>query len=416
MLTDNSFNSLDAMIDAYAAVSAYVEHVPELEQQITDAYIAATQSEPEFDSYNSLIGRGGAYKEYWSRQVAWVSQHILGNRSYCVGNYVLIKKGDKYQSPLIKQLELLGWESDSSTITKNFYEEYQSSGAAKRIDAMVVDRRNSTVYIIAGYQFEAAAVKGKRIDDLPLFQENPEVKGEFHLAARRSLTRSVLLTHDLLKRAFPKCNVVPVIAAVDEIYSGLNQVFVDISSLAIRESREETKSLKSRTLVSLGACTVLNPCKTQGNRYPDRVRFLPKWPVADKLNLLPVDRATRCLMLLSILWKRQKTAPEKLATMRATSLGKEIQSVYGVSYPDDLRRHDLEDCLERTGLIERPAFEGNAFALTPRGVARVLLSRRMLTGQTDLETDEDLRTHVLHHIYSHAELWATYRRGNSSII
>ncbi len=415
MAADNSFNSLDAMIDAYAAVSAYVEHVPELEQQITDAYITASKSEPEFDSYNSLLGRGVSHKENWSRQVAWASQHLLGSRAYCVGNYVLIKRGGKYHSPLIKQLELLGWKSNLGSISKGFYQEFQESGAVKRVDALVVDKGQSTIYIVAGYQFEAASIKGKQVDDLPLFRENPDIEREFHIAARRSLTRCVLLTHDLLRAAFPQCRIVPVIAAIDEIYSGLNQVVIDISPIAVRESRKEAKEHSSHSLISLGACPILNPCKLRNNRFPDRIRFLPDWPVSDKLNLLPIDRATRCLMLLSLLWRRQKNVVDKLVTMRAVLLGKEIEKVYGVSYPEDLRRHDLEDCLERTGLIERPAFEGNAFALTPRGVARVLMSRRILTGQTDLETDEDLCTHVLHHIHNHAEIWAAYRRGNSSI-
>jgi len=285
------------------------------------------------------------------------------------------------------------------------YKEYQESGAVKRVDAIVVDQKKSTVYIVVGYQFEAASVKGKQVDDLPLFHESSGFEGKLHIAARRSLTRCVLQTHDLLKSAFPRYTVVPVILAMDEIYSGLNQVVIDVSSVAMRESHKDVRQLSSHSLISLGACAILNPCKLKDNRFPDRVRFLPDWLARDKLNLLPIDRATRCLMLLSLLWQRQRKAPDKLVTMRAITLGKEIENVYGVSYPEDLRRHDLEDCLERTGLIERPAFEGNAFALTPRGVARVLMSRRMLSGQSELETDDDLRTHVLHHIHNGLSSW-----------
>lgn len=404
------------MIDAYAAVSAYVEHVPELEQRITEAYLEACGSQPEFDSFKSLLGRGYPATESWIRQIAWASQHLLGARSLCVGNQIIVKRGRGYESPLIDQLGLLGWEAGDSRVSDVLAEEFERSGATRRLDAMVVNQRQSIVYLVKGYQFQSAIDKGRSIDDLPLFSGDPSTEGGLRLAVPRGVIRSVAYAHDIVKAAYADIEVVPVILAMDDIYGGLRQALVDVSPLIMRSQVDEAKKSSARRAISLGGCPVIDQPFMASFRLPDRVRFLPKWPVSDQLNLLPVDRACRCLMLLSILWKRQRLTPDKLVSMRAVALGRDVGKTYKVAYPDDLRRHDLEDCLERSGLIERPAFEGNSFALTPRGVARVLLSRRLLVGQSDLESSDDLRRHVLHHIHAHAELWAKYRRGSSSVI
>ncbi|PKL34052.1 MAG: hypothetical protein CVV40_00120 [Planctomycetes bacterium HGW-Planctomycetes-2] len=118
-------------------------------------------------------------------------------------------------------------------------------------------------------------------------------------------------------------------------------------------------------------------------------------------------------MVMNCLWAKQRLNPNKLVILGGSAINEMVEQEYSLHYPKEMRRHDLEDCLERNGYVERPAYEGAQFALTPRGVARVLFFKRMFAGMSDVEIDEDLDHHILSHIYRQADIWAQYRDGKA---
>jgi hypothetical protein len=407
VLRDNDIEYLDAMIDAYAAVAAYVERLPELEEKITEAYRSVCAARPEFDSFNSLIGGGRDKREQWARHVAWVSQHVFGNRAHCVGNKILLSRDGQFASPLIEQLSLQGYEPYKARLPSAQVLVGSPVDALKQIDAMVVDRPTNTVFVVKGLVYERATLGRLRpvVAEPSLFA--PVAPGQSQMYVPRKRIGCLGLAYAALKYAFPRLRVVPVVLVVDDPFHGWGFEAYDVTP-----AMTNLEECKPRSLAEYERIASTSDLRHRGVDS-DELRYLPKWALVDPFNLLPTDRATRSLIALNIIWNKQREHVDRLAVVRASAIGDMVRGKYHIEYPSDLRRHDLEDCLERGGLIERPAFEGNAYALTPKGLARLLLARRLFEGRLEMEDDEDVRSHILNHVHRQAELWARYRSGTA---
>lgn len=405
VLRDNDIRYLDSMIDAYAAVTAYVDRVPELESKIAIAYQQVCASRPEFDSFSSILTGGTPHRERWVRHVAWTAQHAFRARAYCVGNKVLLKKDGQVESPLVHQLRILGYQTVGPTSWSPTREQTNELDGGGLLDAMVVDAIGSQVFIIKGLAHSRATRATREVGrhQRDLFDVGEPFDRNLFVASKK--LQPLHAAYSVLRRVLPHVKVVPVIAVLDEPYAGWAFRAFDVSSAMRDPERKSPRCLADYPVIKSSDALRLE------GRDQDSLRYLPNWAVSDPFQLLPVDRATRCLTALNIVWNKQREYPDRLAVVRSVDIQEVVRSKHLIEYTVDLRRHDLEDCLERGGLMERPAFEGNAVALTSKGLARLLLLKRLLLGRTEVEDDEDLRTHILGHVHRQAVLWASYRSG-----
>jgi len=391
---------LDSMIDAYASVTAYVNQIPELEMKIARAYSAVVNERAEFDSFNALLGRSYPQREQWIRHVAWIAQHSFALRAHCVGNKILLAKDHERFSPIVDQLEMLGFESYRNTFSDQ--DKFLPDGvdSSTRIDSVLVDVAKNRVLLIKGFELDAASRRGS---SMPLFDS--VIGNEGALPIRAPGVASLAMASNIVRTAFRDIRVVPVAMLLDGVHEGWRfrafslEKSIDLINLDASFDLAASEEIASSSQMQRAGIDL------------DELRYLPSIPASNVLNTLPVDRATRCLMMLELLWNRQREVPQHLAVLRGSELGNLMESHFHIAYPNDLRRHDIEDCLERNGLIERPAYEGNAYALTPRGVARTLLMKRLFVGSFEHEDADDLKNHVLSHISKQSRLWAQYRAG-----
>jgi len=150
----------------------------------------------------------------------------------------------------------------------------------------------------------------------------------------------------------------------------------------------------------------------KGKRDLDELQRIPEIPAKNRLNRLPVDRATRSYMILDYLWELQKDA-DRLVVVDVPEIAGAIRQRHLIVYPIDLRRHDIEDCLARGGFVERTRYDGSGYALAPSGVARAVIMRQQLNQPGPYVMDvEDAEPHLLSPIRHQARLWAAYKNGD----
>jgi len=405
VLRDNEFQQMDAMIDVYAAISANVQRLSELEDNIATAYRQVCNSRAEFDSFNSILGRGYPKQQQWTRHVAWIAQHALGHRAHCVGQKILQQRDGHFFSPMVEQLGLMGFGKGNGHFLDDDSLFRAGTRPSQQIDAMVVDRDQGVVFLTKGLVYESATRGKTRSVPLDDSLQAPVAAMPSNLFVQPRKLNSLSLAYNTVRSAFPRLRVIPVILLVDEIGIGWQFQAFDLTNAMAMRCWPQCLCLGSFELV--GSSERL---KAQGADLDD-FRYLPSWANENPLHSLPVDRATRCLMVLMVLWLKQREMPDRLAAVSDARIADEVREAYSIFYPPELRRSDVVDCLERGGLIDRPAFDASMLALTPRGLARILLVQRLFSGISKIEDENDIRSHVLSHVQRQAELWADYRRG-----
>lgn len=416
MLRESQLQYFDKLVDAYAAVCAFIERVEELETRISQAYIEVSHTQPDFDDLSAILGHAVPAREQVIRKVAWTAQHALSGRAKCVGYKVVQQAGSKYMSPLIRQLEVEGLKSRLAPL-ENFSRAANKRAPNKRLDALVFDPKSNAVYPIKGCSLSQVRQKSlvvhRKSPHVSLFDPKPRIVTGVEVSTASAAT--LVYATMVLKSAFPAIEVKPIYFVVDDPGAGWHYQAYSLDGLVLQRLPEKFDPLNKlgEDFLSLDTFPVVANSLDCVREFGDidSLSRLPQFPMSDALFRLPVDRAARCYMLLNELWKNQRKAPNRIRPMSASALAKQVTRGYGIYYPNDLRRHDLEDCLLRGGLIDRPAFEGNSFALTPRGIARLLLMKRWLAAPSDLEDDEDLRAHILSHVQRQAENWAAYWSG-----
>jgi len=405
MLREVDYNYLDKLVCAYAEITAYIGNVPELETKISSAYTQACGQSVEFDSFNGLLGTSYPASQQWIRHVSWIAQHVFAERALCVGNKIEQQRKGRFSSPLVGQLERLGFEPFETMWNTTRVESFGPSKPMNCIDAIFCNRAKNTVYLVKGVTLQNAAKRQSPagLFPMPLFES--VFARSFAMTCKGRVMATLRVAHDIVKCSFPVMRVIPVVLVADQVNQGW--MFVAFDCTPAMRSTEYSNRVELSQYAELAHHEQI----ISAGMDLDQIRYMPSRITRDHLLHLPADRASRCLMILELLWHRQAAAGDKLATTSAADLGRKIKSCFELEYPPDLRRHDLEDCLERGGFIERPAYEGNRYALTPTGMVRSLLMKRMFVGRSELEDDEDLRQHILSHIYRLSNLWAQYRSG-----
>lgn len=409
MKRESEIEHFDHLVDAFAALVCYQDRIPQLEAKIHSQFVHLMQTRPHFDDIASLLGRRLSNSEVTLRRTAWVAQHALKSRAYCVGNLLVSSRQTRatrtFTSPLLEQLQLLGFAAQHVELGET--KRTSDRGLAlHRIDCLLVDVANSTVYPVMGRTMSELASFGYS----PTLQTSdslfaPKDREVYRIAAPAKAARTLSLATDLLRHAFPMVNVRPVFAVLADAESGWGYQLHDLSD-KITNDRLTDKAVE---LDSTRVIASSQQYCREGNDLDD-LEYLPRWPNSNYLDLLPVDRCARSLMVLSILWGAQKQA-RKLVSMSISELASQVEKRFLITYTRDLRRHDIEDCLERGGYVERPRFEASRFSLTARGVARILMFRRLSSPTTIADSDHGVHVNFLELIQRQAERWSHYRSG-----
>lgn len=434
---DVTWDHFDRLVEAYAAACLYIGEVRELETRISRAMADLLRHPGTFNDLTSLLATRAPTREMVTRRVAWAAQHILGHRAWVVGAKILVKlpasQGpDAYSSPLLDQLRLLGFisagerEKPSSEAPGEAEKGAGGQGgsgggggggaipftlpALDKIDAMLATPSSEEVWLVKGCSYSQAqrlsADLWVNADRDSLFGQDDRFMTRVNASA--SHVRTLLAARDLVQTAHPTLRVRACFVVIND--PGCSWHFQAHDMTAAKPSVLKS----SQTLVGGEASPLakiaLDPFKVIATHrsFPDHfgkdgLGFapLPEWAGSDPLTALPTDRAARSFLLLHDLWGRQINRPKRLATARGEDLADSVARTTAVSLGRDQWRHDLEDCLERGGFTRRLPDRPGRFAITPKGVARLLTLRQKLGAGPDL-TASQLLSHVSHQ----ARLWA----------
>lgn len=390
------------LVDAYACISAYGTKSEEIESDIQRLFVDAATSKPTFDAIHSLAGQVLADRRSLACRSAWTLQHAFNCRSYCIKSQIIqsrtVAEGTRLHSPILRQIMLMGEPAAPRNLSYH-KDRLKDLGARKTIDALLIDRSKSIIYVICAKSL--SQLLNSKTSPPTLFTKPDREIHNLHVDS--GCTSAVKISADIISDALPHYTVKSAISVHDDPESGAGFQLHDISEIA---------NIKKSSSICLDDFPVIQSSRLirQSGGDLDHLDTIPNWPAQDPLNNLPSDRATRCLMSLSELWAYQSSDPN-LTGLTWRRLGDLVQEKYKIAYSRDHRRHDIEDCLERSAYVTRLTYDPNKFAITPRGLARILLFRRLLSDFSVAEHDNGFAFGILPLLQEQALRLARYRDG-----
>lgn len=413
---ENYTDHLDRLLDKVAAAASFKTRIPEALEQCLSIVAHARTDQPAFTELGKIVGPRQKTHDVVLRKNAWILQHALGDRSHCVGNYLVFKRRSRragsryaYESPVLNQLTLQGLVTRSVSLG-DWHANIERFGALKKLGALCVDAQSGTVYIMQGLSYSQAkrlrpsmqtSNRARHGATLPLFGEHedrPITGAAIHVASARSLR----LAADVIQQAVPGFRVCPVAMVAADPEAGWQYQVHDLSGF--EDSRERLIQLDEFPLIS-------------SSRQPNRREStdLDRLPAVlsrrDILRAAPVDRATRCFMNLVVLWDHQCRMPGELSSLSVSAIADEVERRFGIAYSRDLRRHDLEDCLAKLQYIDTPYYRPGEFAITHRGVGRMCLFLASTSGGVGGGVSDSLEETVVHHVMQQSSRWDEYCFG-----
>ncbi|MEM1329840.1 MAG: hypothetical protein AAGG07_04695 [Planctomycetota bacterium] len=407
--TEAKLENTRRYVRAFGEMAGFMDRIDDVRHAIQRGYAEAIQQPPSFDSHGSILGRESPRQEQVSRKAAWIASHRLGSRAFCVMNQLVQCQAGRYFSPLLQQVEMLGYPTRPVPF-ESFVPLAKQRRAMARIDALFVDPVSMRLTVVKGCSVEQLQ---RRLDrDASVMEENLWVRHRQLALAREVPTKHIatlVLAEMILRSALPDWDVDTMLVAVEREDCSWNYEGIQFSGTALAELAEQWNPVREEQVIwSADAAGVLAFGSTELDR-------LPRVPAKEPLNGLPVDRATRCRMVLETLWLQQ-AGVDGLAVGGRGEIATAVEDRYLIHYSQDLRRHDFEDCLAIGGFIERPRYAGKCYALTPLGVFEALLSRRQIEPEMRTPQSPDPASHLVSSVHNQARLWARYTEGEQVIV
>lgn len=420
---DVSLDHLDRLVEAYAAASLYLPEVRELEGRLARAMGDLLRWPGTFTDLTSLLAVRTGGRDAITRRVAWAAQHVVGKRAWCVGSRVIQRLpdlgGDAYGSPLLDQLRTIGFvgPGERPAVTETGAEvmtSYEGSldfevPQLERIDALCAWPKSEEVWVVKGVSYTQAGKCSPELwvnaDRESLFGADDRFMSRLYVGV--GAVRSLLAARDLVQAAHPGLKVRACVIVIND--PGCSWHF------QAHELTSARPDIVSEAVGGAGGRVLLDrfPVLATQRSFPGlfsreglELATLPEWAGDDPMTALPADRPGRALLLLGEMWSRQVNRPKRLATSRGEELAEAVARTSGVCQGRDQWRHDVEDCLERGGYARRMADRAGRFAITPKGVGRLLVMRRKLGAGPDLPAAA-----VMSHVVQQARLWAAVPVG-----
>lgn len=436
MQGDISWDHFDRLVEAYAAACLYIGEVRELEVRIARAMGDLLRQPGTFGDLTSLLATRTPSREMISRRVAWAAQHILGHRAWQVGAKVLVKLPksmgpDAYGSPLLDQLRLLGFisagEGEGAGVGDGAATATAGGGATRtagdggalsfelpaleKIDALLATPSSADVWLVKGCSYTQAQRVSPDLwvnaDRDSLFGQDDRFMTRVHGSVPH--IRTLLAARDLVQAAHPQLRVRACYMVINDPGCSWHFQAHDLTSAkpSVLKSSSHVEGGPrggGGMRVPLDSFNVLATHRAfpeQFSKDGPGLSQLPDWAGSDPLTALPGDRPVRSLLMLHDLWGRQLNRPKRLATASGEDLADSVARTTAVSLGRDQWRHDLEDCLERSGFVRRLPDRPGRFAITPKGVARLMTLRLKLGAGPRINAPQ-----LLSHVSHQARLWA----------
>jgi hypothetical protein len=415
---ENISDHIDRVFDKIAAAVSFKSRIPEAIDECLRIVSVARDEQPAFTELGRIIGHRQRSHDVVLRKNAWILQHAMSSRAYCVGNYIAFRRRmrkmsrHEFESPLLDQLALAGLVTQDSDLTR-IHSRIEKSHALKKIGGMCVDAATNTIYVMHGVSYAQAkrlrpaisAQKGRPGQTLPLFgqfDDRPVSGAAIHV----SMALGLQYAAELIRKAVPGFGVRAVAVLSADPGAGWEHQIHDLTEFQHQKGGARLVELDDFPLI-----------RSSLAMRRDDVRLLEQVPASmttrDVLQLAPVDRATRAFMILSVLWARQQSRQGELASMSVKELAAEIRNRFGVAYSRDLRRHDLEDCLLKHSYIDGPLYRPGEYAITHRGVGRLCLFLASTGASLQFSPDISLEQNVVAQIMQQSARWDEYCFGNS---
>lgn len=374
MTVDAEYRLLDNLIDAYAIVPEQSVLGITLRQEIYDLYRTIIRTPQSFEDFGSLLNTAYFEQVLRVQRAAWIAQHLFGGRP-CAVNQKVVLGGSGSVSPLIEQAKLRDYlvcETNPRELEAEWMEQYPFT--QQFVDSALFNTDRRSISIVKAVSFSQVNRSKETIlrPGPTLFEVDRSAVFE-NLHVDRAILSSLLFARKLLTQSIPGAKVrLYVIVLSDDAYSWNFQCTdvtdVDESDLSKKWIRLDPLPLHSSIKEYLAKGVVERLQNLPGNfNCPTLEQCLA--------DLVPVDRATRSMMMLRQLYHSQLLASndDQLAILSASELAGVVEGDYRIFYPRDQRRHDIEDCLWRGGFIDRPMRGCNAYSITPRGYMRLLI-------------------------------------------
>jgi hypothetical protein len=462
MYGEVSWDHIDRLIEAYAASCLFVD-ARDLETRLSRAIADLQRYPATFDDLTALLSTRSPSREMISRRIAWTAQHLFACRAWTVGTKLLTKlPRDQYASPLLDQLRTLGLttrlrpgavattpvgassaatgtqspdtpdatntspDTDVAELEVIDASPFTGRLAFSNIDAMLATPASDEVWVVKGCSYTQAARTSPDLwinaDRTSLFGNNDRFLT--NLFAPGAHVRTLLAARDLVQISHPglrvraaylvandpgcswhfQCHDLtaarPAVARQPKLHLDAYPIHATYRDFPAHFAREALGFAPMPDFASGGGPRSSGGLHRESATTPHGTTTSHA-PSADALSALPADRPTRALLLLQDLWTRQLNRPKRLASARADDLAASVTRNAAIFMPKDQYRHDLEDCLERAHLVRRLPDHPGRFAITPKGVGRLLLLRQKLGRAPDLTTPQ-----LLSHITHQARLWA----------
>ncbi|MBL8876348.1 MAG: hypothetical protein JNM86_11190 [Phycisphaerae bacterium] len=401
-LNEASLESVLEAVRAYAAIAGHIDTLVDLEQRISQSWARATEQPFSFDDHSMILGRAKR-TDITTRWSAWIAQRIFNCRATCVGNHLVQVRGAKPESPVLQQLEHYGLETrpvDLDDVIK--FGTKSPVPPHKCIDGLLISAGAGELVVV-----RSAKLQRQRSTESPtLFNPSPRPVASSAISSRT--IASLIQSEFLLRSALPSAKIRCVVALVDSDVESREFYLYETTGAFYRQIQGPNFNLGSLPLLASSRDILAKGEDLEEIANP------PSWVVREPLMRLPVDRATRAMMILDVLWQLQASSPG-LVAMGVSEIAQEVQKRFLIEYTSDHQRHDLEDCLVNGKFIEQPTYEKKCFALTPAGVFQALVGRRMLQIVRRPKGEDDADPFILAPIRRQARLWARYYRGEQVI-
>ncbi len=409
-LNEASIESVLTAVRAYAALAGHYDSVYDLELQISQAWNHATRGEFTYEDHSVILGsqREAADVSRWG---AWIAQGLFQTRACSVGNHLFQVKNSaeseaRYTSSILGQLRQVGLKTRNIPWPAVIKLAHSVSRILpkKKIDGLLIRPGMNEIVVLKCVQIQRA--KGN--EPASLFNPKPAFSISDTVYSSDVLTLIVAEMMVRLAINSPSIDVRCVLMAVDPMHGNREFYAYDTTGTYAQQIKGSRFSVSNFKLIASSASMISRGEDVEGLANP------PRLVVREPLMRLPVDRATRCMMLLDVMWHHQCNATGLRAT-KLSELSDEVERRFLIDYSSDHRRHDMEDCLVRESFVERPKYESNRYALTPAGVFQAIVGRRMLQTIDRPRSDVDAEEFVLAPIRRQARLWARYSRGEQVV-
>lgn len=375
------YRLLDQLVDLLDIQHEFGGSMPGIQSDVAAAYRTLTLTPPSIEDFTSMLDSSFLLSHALCHKGSWIMQRLLEGRPCCVNQKILLP-GQDLRSPLVEQIALRGFARKQSTIP-DVAETWtmQRPRVQQSIDALLVRRDSSTVSLVKVVSFSQVR---RRSNQIRFVQQQPSLFGEMetnrileNAYVAREVLGSLIFAREVLEAATVGVSVRLFILILDDAPGSWKFQCHEVSA-ATPEHLES----------SLVALDEFSPIKTTRDfgritaKLIDRFASIPSSRPMVSLNRglkenIPVDRATRCLMMLNWLFDKQRVSSDSnsLGVVSFTDLTDVVESEYEIFYPKDQRRHDVEDCLWRGGFIDRVARTQNAYAIKPKGLMRVMIMK-----------------------------------------